>query len=93
VKKCARLPVVERNVVGEARRSLLHTHGMAGFDPEKLAKSFGVPDDFEAVACWALGYRGAPETLNEQQKQMELSERKRKALAEIIFSDWESPAL
>jgi nitroreductase len=71
----------------------LHTHGMAGFDPEKLAKSFGVPSDFEAVACWALGYRGDPETLNEQQKQMELSSRKRKALAEIVFSDWESPAL
>jgi hypothetical protein len=71
----------------------LHAHGMAGFDPEKLVKSFGVPNDFEAVACWALGYRGDPETLNEQQKQMELSPRKRKALAEIVFTDWESPAL
>jgi nitroreductase len=70
----------------------LHTHGMAGFDPAKLAKSLDVPDDFEAVACWALGYRGDPEALNEQQKQMELSERKRKTLAEIVFSDWESPA-
>jgi nitroreductase len=71
----------------------LHTHGMAGFDPEKLVMSFGVPSDFEAVACWALGYRGDPEMLNEQQKQMELSPRKRKALAEIVFSDWGSPAL
>jgi nitroreductase len=71
----------------------LHTHGMAGFDPEKLVISLGVPNDFEAVACWALGYRDDPEKLNEQQKQMELSPRKRKALAEIVFSDWESPAL
>jgi nitroreductase len=77
----------------EATARGLHTHGMAGFDPDKLATSFGVPDDFEAVACWALGYRDDPEKLNEQQKQMELSPRKRKALAEIVFSDWESPAL
>jgi nitroreductase len=77
----------------EATARGLHTHGMAGFDPDKLARSFGVPNDFEAVACWALGYRGDPEMLNEQQKQMELSPRKRKALSEIVFSDWESPAL
>jgi len=77
----------------EATARGLHTHGMAGLDPEKLAMSLGVPNDFEAVACWALGYRGDPETLNEQQKQMELSPRKRKPLAEIVFSDWESPAL
>ena len=77
----------------EATARGLHTHGMAGLDSEKLAMSLGVPNDFEAVACWALGYRGDPETLNEQQKQMELSPRKRKALAEIVFTDWESPAL
>jgi Nitroreductase family len=70
----------------------LHTHGMAGFDSEKLVTSISVPNDFEAVACWALGYRGDPETLNEQQKQMELSPRNRKALAEIVFSDWGSSA-
>ena len=70
----------------------LHTHGMAGFDPDKLATSFGVPNDFEAVACWALGYRGDPETLNELQKQMELAPRNRKPLAEIVFADWGSPA-
>ena len=66
---------------------------MAVFEPEWVAMSFGVPKEFEAVACWALGYRGDPEMLNEQQKQMELSPRKRKALAEIVFSHWGSPAL
>jgi nitroreductase len=40
----------------EATTRGLRTHGMAGFDLEKLAMSFGVPSDFEAVACWALGY-------------------------------------
>jgi nitroreductase len=71
----------------------LHTHGMGGFDPAKLVASLHVPDDFEAVACWALGYLGDPEMLNEQHKKMELSERKRKALAEIIFGEWGTAAL
>jgi nitroreductase len=76
----------------EATSRGLHTHGMAGFDLEKLIMTIGVPNDFEAVACWALGYRGDPEMLNEQQKQMELSRRNRKALTEIVFSDWGSSA-
>jgi nitroreductase len=77
----------------EATARGLYAHGMAGFDPEKLALSLGVPNDFEAVACWALGYRGDPEMLIEQLRQIELSPRTRKSLAEIVFSDWESPAL
>jgi nitroreductase len=76
----------------EATTRGLHTHGMAGFDLEKLAMSFGVPSDFEAVACWALGYRGDPEMLNAQHKRIEIAPRERKALAEIVFSDWGSPA-
>jgi nitroreductase len=37
----------------EATARGLYTHGMAGFDPAKLATSFVAPNDFEAVACWA----------------------------------------
>ena len=36
----------------------IHTHGMAGFDREKLQVGFAIPDDFEPVACWAIGYLG-----------------------------------
>lgn len=77
----------------EATALGLHAHGMAGFDTGKIAASFGVPSDFEAVACWALGYLGDPDTLNEKQKQSELEPRKRKPLAETVFGDWGSPAL
>jgi hypothetical protein len=62
---------------------------MAVFEPEWVAMSFGVPKkEFEAVACWAQGYRGDPVTLNEQPLQMDLSPRKRMAFAEIVFSAW-----
>lgn len=77
----------------EATAEGLHLHGMAGFDPEALQKFLHVPDEFEPVACWALGYRREPDSLNEQQRQMELSPRKRKTLAETVFTAWETPAL
>jgi hypothetical protein len=66
----------------------LYNHGMAVFEPEWVAMSFGVPKDFEAVACWALGYRGDPVTLNKQPSQMDLFPRKRMAFAEIVFRAW-----
>ncbi|MBV9225703.1 MAG: nitroreductase family protein [Acidobacteriaceae bacterium] len=67
----------------------LHTHGMAGFDPEALRSAFGIPDDFDPVACWALGYFGNPDRLPEKYRQMELQPRTRKPLQEFVFSGWE----
>jgi nitroreductase len=70
----------------------LYVHGMAGFDAEKLKASFMVPIDFEPVACWAMGYRGDPETLSEKQKQMEIAPRQRKPLSAWVFTNWDTPA-
>ncbi len=70
----------------------LHTHGMAGFDREALRTAFGIPNDFEPVACWALGYFGNPDRLPDNYKQMELQVRTRKPLNEIVFAGWEQAA-
>jgi len=66
----------------------LHTHGMAGFDPQALRNSFGIPDDFDPISCWALGYLGDPETLAENYRKSELQPRTRKPLDELVFSEW-----
>jgi nitroreductase len=66
----------------------LHTHGMAGFDPELLRAYFGIPSDFEPVAVWALGYLGDPDRLPDNFKKSELQERTRKPLQELVFSEW-----
>ncbi len=79
-------------IVLQATALGLYAHGMGGFDPEKLRSELNVPDDFEVGFCWALGYRGDPETLNEQQKQMELQPRHRKPLSAWVFGEWETPA-
>jgi nitroreductase len=66
----------------------LHTHGMAGFDPEALRAAFHIPNDFDPVACWALGYLGDPDRLPENYRKMEFQTRTRKPLHEFVFTEW-----
>jgi nitroreductase len=80
------------NMSLEATALGLHTHGMAGLDKDKARANFGIPEDFEVGAVWALGYLGDPEVLPEQMKAMELAERTRKPLTEFVFSAWEKAA-
>jgi nitroreductase len=70
----------------------LHTHGMGGFDQEKARASFGIPEDFEIGAVWALGYLGDPAVLPEQMQAMEKAPRKRKPLEAFVFVEWDKPA-
>ena len=77
----------------EATALGLHTHGMAGFDKDKLREAFAVPEGFDPIACWALGYLGDVEELPENLREAERKPRVRKPLGEVIFSSWEKPAL
>ncbi len=70
----------------------LHTHGMGGVDKEKARKLFGIPEDFEVGAAWALGYVGDPEALPDAYREMETAARTRKALKEFVFGAWEKAA-
>ena len=70
----------------------MHTHGMAGFDPQALRNSFSIPDDYDPISCWALGYLGDPDTLSENYRKTELQERTRKPLDHFVFAGWERPA-
>ncbi len=68
----------------------LFVHPMAGFDPDKLIEAFSVPEEYEAITIIAVGYPGEVKFLSDSLKEMELSERKRKGLEEIVFSErWE----
>lgn len=77
----------------EAAALGLSTHQMGGFDPEAARKSFNIPEDYVFGAVIALGYQGEPAALpNEQMRAQETSPRSRKALGDIVFSAWETPA-
>ncbi len=75
----------------EAQALGLHTHGMGGFDKEALRAAFGVPDEFEVGAMWALGYLGNPENVPDSFKLAETTPRDRKPLGEIVFKGWYEP--
>jgi nitroreductase len=67
----------------------LTTHQMAGFEHEKARKLLEIPEGYEFGAVIALGYQGEPESLgNEKLIQRELAPRERKALEELVFSEW-----
>ena len=77
----------------EAAALGLSTHQMGGFDPEAARKSFNIPEDYVFGAVIALGYQGEPAALpDEQMRAQETSPRSRKALGDIVFSAWETPA-
>lgn len=67
----------------------LHTHGMAGFDPQSLRDSFGIPSDYDPISCWALGYLGEPETLAGSYQNAEVQPRTRKPMDAFVFTEWE----
>lgn len=87
--------------VGQAAASLaleaaslgLQLHQTAGIDPEKAKKEFHVPDGYEVVAGFALGYPGDPSALPEPLRGRETGARQRKPLSSFVFTgDWGRPA-
>ncbi len=80
------------NLMLQATTLGLHAHSMAGFDHGAARAVFGIPEDADPVAVTALGYLGDASTLPEMLRKMEESPRQRKALHEIIFAEWETPA-
>lgn len=68
----------------------LFIHQMAGFKPDKAREIFNIPEDYEAIAACAIGYKGDPDMLEDKNKESETTERSRKSLEEIVFEgDWE----
>jgi nitroreductase len=80
------------NLALQATANGLHTHSMAGFDPEQARASFAIPSDYDIGAVTAIGYFGDPAGLPEHLHKTEVSPRQRKPLEEFVFSAWEKPA-
>jgi nitroreductase len=80
--------------VGQAATSLalqatalgLQVHQMAGILPDKARQIFGIPEDHEAVAGFALGYAGDPSSLAGPLRQRELGARERKPVSSFVFT-------
>jgi hypothetical protein len=69
----------------EAASHDLYIHQMAGIHPEKARELYNIPDDFEAVTMFTLGYLGDIKDLPEEFHKSEKRVRERKPLSELIF--------
>jgi len=70
----------------EATARGLVVHQMAGFDPEKARKTFGIPEGWDAMAAIAVGYPGNPDSLPPKLKDRELAPRTRKPIREFVMT-------
>jgi len=65
----------------------LIAHQMSGFDNDKAAKAFELDDDFVCVSCTAIGHLEKPDALPEELFKVELQNRMRKTMDQLVFTD------
>ncbi len=71
----------------QAMEEDLYVHQMTGFDPEKARKNFDIPEEYEAISAFAIGYLGDPEILEGGMKEAELAKRERKEFKTLVFEN------
>jgi nitroreductase len=73
----------------EAAQHDLYIHQMAGIHADKARELFNVPEDFDVVSLFTLGYLGDIKDLDEEFHKSEQRKRKRerKPLTEIVFEN------
>jgi nitroreductase len=75
------------NFSAQATAEGLFVHQMAGIDQQAVVDTFSVPDDFEPVAGFALGYGGDAEHLPQDwMRDAEQQPRTRSAFQDFIFT-------
>ncbi len=71
----------------------LQIHQMAGFSQETARAAFGIPEGYNPVAVFTIGYPGDLDQMPEASREREMTPRVRKPLAEFMFEGgWPQPA-
>lgn len=81
------------NLTTQATALGLCVHQMGGIDAAKIRATYGIPEGYDPVTGIAIGYEGPVELLPENLREVEVAERVRKPLRELVFSgSWEKPS-
>lgn len=72
------------NLLLQATRMGIIAHPVAGYDPLRIKKLLKVPEDFTLITLIILGYKGKISSLSEKHRHLEISERNRKSLQEVM---------
>lgn len=71
----------------QAMEEGLFVHQMSGFDIDKAAKLFNLPENVRAISISAIGYLGDPSVLHPRMQKSELAERERQELDTFVFEN------
>ncbi|HUY13221.1 MAG TPA: nitroreductase family protein [Terriglobia bacterium] len=74
------------NLMTQATALGLYVHGMAGFDVEKAREVLALPEGYEPVAAFVVGYLGDPQELGEMLRDRHQAKRERKPLDAFVYS-------
>lgn len=69
----------------EATSRGLFVHQMAGYDTQKAREACGIPEGFEPVAAFVIGYTGPLDRLDERNRARETAARTRRPVSESAF--------
>ena len=82
------------NISHEVTARGLHVHWMIGILPERARELYAIPDGFQPLTGFAIGYLGDLDAADEKLRARDLTPRTRKPLAELVFRGrWGQPAL
>jgi nitroreductase len=82
------------NIMHEAAARGLQAHFMIGIEPARVRELYGVPEGFQPLTAFALGYPGDIASLPEALRARDEAKRARKPLGETVFTGaWGKPAL
>jgi nitroreductase len=77
------------NLLIEATSRGLYVHQMIGILPERAQEVYKIPDGYEALTGFAIGYKGTSKNLPDNLKERDAARRPRKPLREFIFTgEW-----
>lgn len=73
----------------EATAQGLFVHQMGGFDHHKAKQVLGIPEGWEPIAAFAIGYPGDPDSLPEKLREREVAPRTRKPVGDFVMTgEW-----
>jgi nitroreductase len=77
----------------EATALGLAVHQMGGFDADKARQLLSIPEGFEPVVVFAVGYPDQPTILTDELRKREQAPRSRKQLQDFVYTEeWGKPS-
>lgn len=70
----------------QAMHEGIYVHQMSGFEPQKAARLFKIPEEYSPISAMALGYPGKPHLLHVKLQPGEISVRERRQSKKSVFS-------